>query len=50
MKYKHIPTGVFVHSDVELPAAVYEKVDETKATTKQPAKRTPARKTAKKEQ
>ncbi len=41
MKYIHIPTGVEVSSDVELPEAIYRKVEE------KPAKK-PARKPAKK--
>ena len=27
MKFRHIPTGTIVHSDSELPSALYEKVD-----------------------
>jgi hypothetical protein len=40
MEYVHIPTGVRVTSDVELPAALYKKVDEK-------PKRTASKRTAK---
>ena len=39
MKFKHISTGVIVNSNVELPKAMYERVDE-------PAEEQPQRKRA----
>lgn len=39
MEYVHIPTGVRVTSDIELPPALYKKVDEKpKRTTRKAAK------------
>lgn len=43
MKYRHIPTGVIVTSDKELPIEMYERVDEPKpkqATRKRTTKTT----------
>lgn len=47
MKYRHIPTGVVVNSDAELPPALYEKIAEKEDG--QPAEKEPkkARKKAK---
>ena len=40
MKYIHIPTGVEVSSDVELPAAIYRKVEKpARKPVKKPARK-----------
>lgn len=45
MKYRHITTGTIVHSDSELPPAIYEKAEERKEPEAAPAKKRKARKT-----
>lgn len=47
MEYRHITTGVIVHSDSELPPAVYEKVDGGGAEPAETEKRRKARKATK---
>ena len=44
MEYRHITTGVIVHSDSELPSAIYEKVDVQKESETKPEKKSKARK------
>ena len=39
MKYRHIPSGIIVHSDSKLPEAVYERVDEKAGEKPTPRKR-----------
>lgn len=38
MKYRHIPSGIIVNSEKELPKALYERIDAPKAE-KKPAPR-----------
>lgn len=46
MEYRHITTGVIVHSDSELPPAIYEKVVEKQPEPEaKPAKKGKSRKT-----
>lgn len=46
MRYRHISTGTIVHSESELPPAVYEKVEDGKpAREAKPAKKGKSRKT-----
>lgn len=47
MKFRHIPTGIVVNSDSELPPAVYEKVDEREPKDVKDAKPAKKRKAAK---
>lgn len=49
MKYRHIPTGIVVSSDAELPRAVYEPVERPERAERperkaQPRKRQPRKK------
>ena len=37
MKYKHIPTGIIVHSDSELPPALYEPAEAEEKTSERKA-------------
>lgn len=45
MRYRHISTGTIVHSESELPPAVYEKVEDGKpASEAKPEKKGKSRK------